>query len=117
MPPKPHPKRAAIARLLRKGLTHPEIAARLDVSVPLVGKVARVNNLTRKQGRRPGGRREAVLALASKGVAPGKIALALKCSRRLVDTYLLEQRSKDSAKTQPGGESPPARKRERPGDK
>lgn len=92
MPPKPHPQRAAIAQLLRKGLTHPEIAARLGVGIPLVGKVARVEHLTREQGRRPGGKRDAVLALAVKGVAPDKIALTLECSRRLVDTYLLEER-------------------------
>ena len=92
MPPQPHPKRAAIAQLLREGLTHLEIAARLDVSVPLVGKVARVEKLTRSQGRRPGGKREAVLALATRGVASDKIALTLECSKRLVDTYLLEER-------------------------
>ena len=92
MPPQPHPQRAAIAQLLREGLTHPEIAARLNVGVPLVGKVARVEKLTRGQGRRPGGKREAVLTLAAEGVAPGEIALNLECSKRLVDTYLLEER-------------------------
>lgn len=94
MPPQPHSSRAVITKLLQEDLTHLEISARLHVSVSLIGKVARIAGLTRKQGRRRGGTREDVLTLAAEGVIPNEIALNLACSKRLVDTYLLEERRK-----------------------
>lgn len=95
MPPKPHPLRSTIAKLLREGLLHREISERLDVGEPLVGKVARLERLTRGrggQGPRAGSHRTDILTLAAEQVAPGEIALNLGCSRRLVEIYLLEQR-------------------------
>lgn len=92
MPPKPHPKRSEIADLLREGLVHSEIASCLDVGESLVAKVARLEGLTRKQGRRPGGHRESIFMLIEENLAPGEIALTVGCSKRLVEMYLLEQR-------------------------
>ena len=92
MPPRPHSQRPEIVRLLREGMTHLAISARLRVGEPLVAKVARVEGLTRGQRRRPVGHRELILVLAAEKVVPGEIALAVGCSKRLVQMYLLEQR-------------------------